>query len=161
MTAEARDPVFLELLRHALGSIVDEMALVIARTARSATVRDALDYSTALCAPDGTMIAQGIGIALHLGSFPSAVNAIRRGYRGRMHPGDVFVLNDPYGWGGIHLPDIYLVKPMFEPAGDHLVAFACTVAHHVDVGGIVPGSNSTTATEVYQEGLRIPGVKLV
>src|SRR5262249_54054763 len=86
---------------------------------------------------------------------------IRRGYRGRIHPGDVFVLNDPYGWGGIHLPDIYLVKPLFEPGTDRLVAFACTVAHHVDVGGIVPGSNSTAATEVYQEGLRIPGVKLV
>ena len=152
------DPVFLELLRHALGSIVDEMALVVARTARSATVRDALDYSTALCAADGTMIAQGLGIALHLGSFPSAVGAIRRGYRGRIHPGDVFILNDPYGWGGIHLPDIYVIRPVFHE--QVLVAFACVVAHHVDVGGIVAGSNSTAATEVYQEGLRIPGVKL-
>ncbi len=152
------DPVFLELLRHALGSIVDEMALVVARTARSATVRDALDYSTALCAADGTMIAQGLGIALHLGSFPSAVGAIRRGYRGRIDPGDVFILNDPYGWGGIHLPDIYVIRPVFHERG--LVAFACVVAHHVDVGGIVAGSNSTAATEVYQEGLRIPGVKL-
>ena len=130
-----RDPVFLELLRHALGSIVDEMALVVARTARSATVRDALDYSTALCAADGTMIAQGLGIALHLGSFPSAVAAIRRGYRGRIDPGDIFVTNDPYGWGGIHLPDIYVIRPVFHDG--RLVAFACVVAHHVDIGGIV------------------------
>jgi len=152
------DPVFLELLRHALASVVDEMALVVARTARSATVRDALDYSTALCAADGMMIAQGLGIALHLGSFPSAVGAIRRGYRGRIFPGDVFVLNDPYGWGGIHLPDIYAIRPVFHE--ERVVAFACVVAHHVDVGGIVAGSNSTAATEIYQEGLRIPGVKL-
>ena len=72
------DPVFLEVLRHALGSLVDEMALVVARTARSATVRDALDYSTALCSPDGTMLAQGLGIALHLGSFPAAVAPVGR-----------------------------------------------------------------------------------
>lgn len=155
----ATDPVFLEVLRHALGSLVDEMALVVARTARSATVRDALDYSTALCAPDGTMLAQGLGIALHLGSFPAAVAAVANAYRGRIDPGDVFLLNDPYGWGGIHLPDIYVLRPVFHAS--RLVAFTCVVAHHVDVGGIVPGSNSTAATEIYQEGIRIPGVKLL
>ena len=158
MNTRPVDPVFLEVLRHALGSLVDEMALVVARTARSATVRDALDYSTALCAPDGTMLAQGLGIALHLGSFPSAVASVARLYRGRVNPGDVFVLNDPYGWGGIHLPDIYVLRPIF--IDKRLVAFACVVAHHVDVGGIVAGSNSTAATEIYQEGLRIPGVKI-
>ena len=154
----ADDPIFLEVLRHALGSLVDEMAVVVARTARSATVRDALDYSTALCAADGTMLAQGLGIALHLGSFPSAVSAIADAYEGRIDHGDVFLLNDPYGWGGIHLPDIYVLRPIF--ADGRLVAFACVVAHHADVGGIVAGSNSTAATEIYQEGLRIPGVKL-
>jgi N-methylhydantoinase B len=152
------DPATLEIVRHALGSVADEMALIIARTAYSATVRDALDYSTALLNPQGELIAQGLGIALHLGSFPSAVSAVLRGYGDRLQPGDVFVLNDPYGWGGIHLPDIYLVKPVFHDG--RLSAIAACLAHHTDVGGAIPSSNSTTTTEVFQEGLRIPGIYL-
>ena len=116
--------------------VADEMALIIARTAYSATVRDALDYSTALLNPRGELIAQGLGIALHLGSFPSAVGEILRAYRERMQPGDVYILNDPYGWGGIHLPDIYLVKPVFHEG--RLVAVAACLAHHTDVGGLIP-----------------------
>ena len=152
------DPATLEIVRHALGSVADEMALIIARTAYSATVRDALDYSTALLNPRGELIAQGLGIALHLGSFPSAVGEILRAYGPRLQPGDVYILNDPYGWGGIHLPDIYLVKPVFHEG--RLVAVAACLAHHTDVGGLIPSSNSTTTTEVFQEGIRIPGVHL-
>jgi N-methylhydantoinase B len=152
------DPATLEIVRHALGSLADEMALIIARTAYSATVRDALDYSTALLDPRGELIAQGLGIAMHLGSFPSAVGEVLRGYRDRLAPADVFILNDPYGWGGIHLPDIYLVKPVFHEG--RLVAIAACLAHHTDVGGMIPSSNSTTTTEVFQEGIRIPGVHL-
>src|SRR5262249_23693727 len=95
---------------------------------------------------------------LHLGSFPEAVGSVMAGYGDDMAPGDVFILNDPYGSGGIHLPDIYIIKPVF--ADEALQGFACAVAHHTDVGGIVPGSNSSTATEIYQEGLRIPTLKL-
>jgi len=161
VTAEVRgapDPATLEIVRHALGSVADEMALIIARTAYSATVRDALDYSTGLATPDGELIAQGLGIALHLGSFPAAVVAIQGAYGDRMAPGDVFILNDPYGWGGIHLPDIYLLKPIFLDGRQ--LALACSLAHHTDVGGLIPGSNSTTTTEVFQEGIRLPGVHL-
>jgi N-methylhydantoinase B len=157
-TREDVDPATLEIVRHALGSLADEMALIIARTAYSATVRDALDYSTALLNPRGELIAQGLGIALHLGSFPSAVGEVLRAYRPRMAAGDVFILNDPYGWGGIHLPDIYLVRPVFHEGA--LVAIAACLAHHTDVGGQIPSSNSTTTTEVFQEGIRIPGVHL-
>lgn len=152
------DPATLEIVRHALGSVADEMALIIARTAYSATVRDALDYSTALLDARGELIAQGLGIALHLGSFPSAVGEVLKGYGDRLRPGDVFILNDPYGWGGIHLPDIYLVRPIFHEG--RLRAIAACLAHHNDVGGAVPSSNSTTTTEVFQEGIRIPGVHL-
>src|SRR5687767_5270019 len=93
--------------------MVDEMALIIMRTAHSGVVKDALDYSTAFCDARGQMIAQGLTISMHLGSFPSAVDAIRRGYPGRLWPGDVFIMNDPYGSGGIHLPDIYVIRPVF------------------------------------------------
>lgn len=154
----AQDMATLEVVRHALGSLADEMALIIARTAYSATVRDALDYSTGILDARGELVAQGLGIALHLGSFPSAVGHIARAYADRLQPGDVYILNDPYGWGGIHLPDVYLIKPIFHDG--QLRAFAATVAHQTDVGGAVPSSNSTTTTEVFQEGLRLPGVHL-
>jgi len=157
-SSPARDPATLEIVRHALGSVADEMALIVARTAYSATVRDALDYSTGILNARGELVAQGLGIALHLGSFPSAVGHVIAAYGERFQPGDVFILNDPYGWGGIHLPDIYLIKPIFHDG--QVRAFSAAVAHQTDVGGLIPSSNSTTTTEIFQEGLRLPGVHL-
>jgi N-methylhydantoinase B len=121
-------------------------------------VKDALDYSTGFCDPVGQIIAQGLTIVFHLGSFPSAVEAILTTYGDAIEPGDLFILNDPYGSGGIHLPDIYTIKPVFIDG--QLQGFSCSLAHHTDVGGIVPGGNSTNATEIFQEGLRIPVLKL-
>lgn len=158
MVASRLDPVLLELVRYGLDAVVDEMAVVVARTSRSATIRDALDYSTGLCDPSGEVIAQGIGITLHLGSFGAAVGAVRERYGGEMRPGDIFILNDPYLAGGIHLPDIYVIKPIFR--GRSVVGYAAVVAHHSDVGGAVPGSNSTNTAEIYQEGLRLPCLRL-
>ncbi len=152
------DAITLEVIENALGSMVDEMALIVMRTAYSGVVKDAMDFSTAFCNQRGEMVAQGLTIALHLGSFPEAVRSILTRYGDQLYPGDVFIMNDPYGSGGIHLPDIYVIKPVFN--GSDLESFSCVVAHHTDVGGIVPGSNSTTATEIYQEGLRIPTLKL-
>jgi N-methylhydantoinase B len=152
------DPITLEVIGNGLGSIVDEMALTVMRTAFSSLVKDAMDYSTAFCDAKGEVIAQGLTIVLHLGSFPSAVNSILSKYAGAIYPGDVFVMNDPYGSGGIHLPDIFVIKPVFY--GDEIEGFSCVVAHQTDIGGIVPGSNSTHSTEIYQEGLRIPTLKL-
>ena len=157
-SSPAHDPATLEIVRHALGSVADEMALIVARTAYSATVRDALDYSTGILNAGGELVAQGLGIALHLGSFPSAVGHVIAAYGERFQPGDVFILNDPYGWGGIHLPDIYLIKPIFHDG--RVRAFSAAVAHQTDVGGLIPSSNSTTTTEIFQEGLRLPGVHL-
>jgi N-methylhydantoinase B len=152
------DPITFEVIQNALASISDEMALTVMRTAYSGIVKDALDYSTALCDRDGQMIAQGLTIVLHLGSFPSAVQALLAKFDRRIYPDDVFILNDPYGSGGIHLPDIYIIKPVF--VDDVLEAFSCVLAHHTDVGGMVPGSNSTNSREIYHDGLRIPVVKL-
>jgi N-methylhydantoinase B len=157
------------------------MALTVMRTAYSGVVKDAMDYSTAFCDRQGRVIAQGLTIVLHLGSFPDAVAHLMTKFKGKIFPGDVFIMNDPYGSGGIHLPDIYVIKPVFVPMsgpgrvrspsrtmgtsgpgrrGESLEGFAGVVAHHTDVGGIVPGSNSTDSVEVYQEGLRIPTLKL-
>ncbi len=158
MSEAAIDPITLEVIENGLGSLVDRMALTIMRTAYSGVVKDALDYSTGLCDPRGEVLVQGLTIALHLGSFPAAVRAVVEQYAGRIDPGDVFILNDPYTAGGIHLPDIYIIKPIFAEGG--LQAFACALAHHTDVGGLVPGSNSTEAAEIYQEGLCLPALKL-
>src|SRR6185437_14584502 len=93
----------------------------------------------------------------HLGSVPTAMDAVMRHYRDDMQPGDVFCLNDPFD-GGMHLPDIFVFQPIFRDAS--LIAWATTVCHHTDVGGRVPGSNASDSTEIYQEGLRLPALKL-
>jgi N-methylhydantoinase B len=103
------------------------------------------------------MITQGLSLPLHLGSIPDAMEAVLREYGDDFAPGNVVILNAPY-LGGMHLPDIFMFKPIF--VGDHLLGFAVLVAHHNDMGGRVPGSSAADSTEIYQEGLRIPIVKL-
>ena len=158
MTSRTIDPITFEVIHSGLDSLVDEMALTVMRTAHSGIVKDAMDYSTAFCDRNGQVIAQGLTIVGHLGSFPDAAQAVLSKYGDSLEPGDMFILNDPYGSGGIHLPDIYVFKPVFVDG--ELEGLAGVVAHHTDVGGLVPGSNSTDSTEIYQEGLRIPVVRL-
>jgi N-methylhydantoinase B len=155
---KSADPITLEVVKNALSSIADEMALVILRTAYSSIVRDSMDYSTGLCDRNGRVIAHGLTMALHLGAFPDAMHALIRDFGGDMHEGDIFVFNDPYVAGGMHLPDVYIVKPVVV-AGE-LEGYACTLVHQIDMGGIAPGSTAVYATEIYQEGLRIPPVKM-
>jgi N-methylhydantoinase B len=152
------DPVLLEVIKNGFDTIADEMTLIILRTAYSAIVRDTMDYSTAICDARGLTLAQGLTTPLHLGGFYDAMQRIIRQYEGKVGPEDIFIGNDPYVADGQHLPDIYIVLPIF--IDDVLEGWATTVAHHCDVGGIVPGSNALGATEIYQEGLRIPFVKL-
>ena len=152
------DPITMEVVQNALGSIADEMALVIMRTAYSTIVRDSMDYSTGICDRNGRIVAHGMTMALHLGSFPDAMNALIRDFGDDMHPGDIFVWNDPYVGGGQHLPDVYIVKPVF--IDDTLEGFAASLVHQIDVGGIAPGSAAVYASEIFQEGLRIPPIRL-
>jgi N-methylhydantoinase B len=152
------DPIRLEVIKNALDTIADEMALIVVRSAWSGIVRDAMDFSTAVCDAQGRTLAQGLTTALHLGSFHDAMEHLVARHGAATEPGDVFIFNDPYEAAGQHLPDIYIVKPLFMQ--DRLVAWATTVAHHNDVGGIVPGSNSLGAQEIFQEGLRLPMLKL-
>ena len=152
------DPITLEVIQNALSSIADELALVIMRSAYSNIVRDSMDYSTAVCDSSGRIIAQGLTTPVHLGSFPEAMRSLIRQYGGDMVQGDIFIFNDPYGSGGMHLPDFYIIKPVF--IGDAIEGYVATLAHQADVGGIAPGGMAVYATEVYQEGLRIPALKL-
>lgn len=151
------DPITREIIQNALASAADEMALALYRTAYSTIVRDCLDYSTSLCNAEGEMISQGVTTPLHLGTVPYAMEALFRKYGESMSPGDVFILNDPFD-GGMHIPDIFIVKPVFWE--DRLAAFAVSTAHHLDLGGRLPGSSACDNTEIFQDGLRIPWLKL-
>jgi N-methylhydantoinase B len=152
------DPITLEVIKNALASTADEMALVIMRSAYSPVVRDTMDYSTALCDRDGRVVAQGLTLAVQLGTFPTVMGYVMGAFGSSAKPGDVYITNDPYGCGGQHLPDLYVIQPIFVAGA--LEGYAATMAHHSDVGGIAPGSIAVHATEIYQEGLRIPLSKL-
>jgi N-methylhydantoinase B len=154
----ATDPLTLEVVKNALGAVADEMALMVMRSAYSPVVRDTMDYSTALCDRHGQVIAQGLTLAVQLGTFPTAMRYLLEEHAETTRPGDVFITNDPFGYGGQHLPDIYVIKPIFVDG--LLEGWAATMAHHSDVGGLTPGSVAVHATEIYQEGLRIPLMKL-
>ena len=152
------DPVRLELVKNAMGSIVDEMVLTVVRIAFSSIMKDTMDLSSAFCDRHGRLIAQGLSVPLHLGSFPDAMAAVRQRFGDQgLADGDVVVLNDPYH-GGMHLPDIFMFKPVFFDGS--LLGYAVIVAHHNDVGGRVPGSSAADSTEIFQEGLRLGPVKL-
>jgi N-methylhydantoinase B len=151
------DPITREIMQNALASAADEMALAMYRTAYSTIVRDALDFSTSLCNAKGEQIAQGVTIPLHMGSVPYAIETLFKKFGDDMHPGDVFILNDPFD-GGMHLPDIFIVQPIF--AAEQRIAFAVVTAHHLDVGGRLPGSSACDNTEIFQDGIRIPWLKL-
>src|SRR4030095_11097053 len=156
MTA-IQDPIAFELFKNALFSIADEMALTIFRTTYSGVLKDNMDYSTGFADADGKLVAQGLTLPGHLGSVPTALASILRHFGNDMAPGDVFIMNDPFD-GGMHLPDIFIFKPLYHH-GERL-AFACTCCHHSDVGGRVAGSNASDSTEIYAEGLRIAPMKL-
>jgi N-methylhydantoinase B len=151
------DPIILELIRHGLESVVDEMALALVRTAYSPNLKSAMDLSTALCDARGRLVVQGLTLPVHLGTVPDAMVAVLNRYGRSLRPGDVYFLNDPYE-GGTHLPDFVLVRPVFDQS--ELLGFVVTVAHHTDIGGRVAGGNACDSTEVYQEGLRVPPMRL-
>lgn len=151
------DPITLAVMKSALDSIVDEMAYTVIRTARSEIIKDVMDYSAALCDARGRMIAQAKTIAQHLGAIPDAMASVLAEFTGDLHPGDVVAMNDPYQ-GGMHLPDVFLFMPIFWEG--EVEAFAVVIGHQTDMGGRVPGSNASDSTEIYQEGLRLPPVKL-
>ncbi len=161
----ALDPVRLEILRTQLESVAEEMGEVLIRGAYSPNVTERRDCSTALFDADGRLVAQAEHIPVHLGAMPEAVGAV---LDEDPVPGDVWVLNDPFQ-GGTHLPDVTLVAPIAPGAAatdgavadGKIVGYAVSRAHHADVGGMAPGSMPAGARDIYQEGVRIPPVRLV
>jgi N-methylhydantoinase B len=151
------DPITEELFRNSIAALGDEMVLTIYRTAYSGVLKNIMDYSAALCDAKGRLAAQGLALPGHLCSIPVALQAVLRHFGDDIAEGDILINNDPYD-GGMHLPDIFIFKPLF--ANGKPVAYAATICHHTDVGGRVPGSNASDSTEIYAEGLRIPPLKL-
>lgn len=151
------DSIQRRILANALETAADELATTIFRTAHSSVVRDAMDFSAALCGPTGETIAQAATIPLQLGSIPNAMKTLFEHYGDRFHPGDIYMVNDPFD-GASHVPDVFVAKPSFLDGA--LIGFAVTVAHHGDLGGRVPGSCACDCREVFEEGLRLPWIRL-
>ena len=151
------DPIRMEVIRNALEGISEGMALTVVRTSRSTIVRTSLDFSTAILTDTGELIGQSHGSPIHLGGMMPALATCLTHFQNDIHPGDILIVNDPYE-GGSHLPDIFLFKPVF--VGDRIVAYLSAMAHQADIGGRVPGGNASDSSEIYQEGLRIPCLKL-
>jgi N-methylhydantoinase B len=151
------DPVTLEIFRNLFISVAEEMGVTLGRTAYSPNIKERRDFSCACFLGEGSMIAQAAHIPVHLGAMPASVRAALDAFD-RWAPGDLVVLNDPY-LGGTHLPDITMVSPVFVDDQDGPAFFVASRAHHADVGGMAPGSMSL-ATEIYQEGLIIPPIKM-
>jgi N-methylhydantoinase B/oxoprolinase/acetone carboxylase alpha subunit len=147
------DPAALQVLISRLTGIAEEMGAVLRRAAFSPNIKERADCSAALFTPDGEMLVQAEHIPVHLGSMPASVRAAIAAFGDALRPDDQIVLNDPFA-GGTHLNDITLVKPCV--VGGRLVGWAANRAHHADVGGAAPGSIPAEATDIHQEGLRIP-----
>lgn len=145
------DAVTLEVVRGALTGIAEEMNAALVRSSYSPNIKERRDCSCGLFDAQGRMLAQSESMPVHLGAMPFSVIAALEKFP-KPDPGDTIVLNDPFH-GGAHLPDITFVTPIY--VGDHLIGFSANRAHHADVGGSTPGSVSGSATEIYQEGLRI------
>lgn len=151
------DPVTLEVFNHRLSAIAEEMGVALCRSAFSPNIKERRDFSCALFDGAGAMVAQAAHIPVHLGSTPLSVRAAIE--QVPMAAGDVVMLNDPYA-GGTHLPDITVVAPVFLGRERAPFGYVANRAHHADIGGATPGS-MPLATEIYQEGFRIPPVRIV
>jgi N-methylhydantoinase B/oxoprolinase/acetone carboxylase alpha subunit len=152
------DPITVDITRYKLDGIADEMQATLLRSSFSPIVKEGLDASASLFALDGTTLAQSCSIPIHLATLIPAVAKIIETFPvARMRDGDSYVLNDPY-CGGTHLPDIAVVQPVFHDGRP--IALTAAMTHHQDVGGMSAGSVPTNATEIYQEGLRIPPLRL-
>jgi N-methylhydantoinase B len=149
------DPVTLEIMRNQLEGIAEEMGQVLVAGAYSPNIKERRDCSTALFDTKGRLVAQAEHIPVHLGAMPEAVEAVREQ---DPQPGDVWLLNDPFA-GGTHLPDLTMVSPVVVDGEQ--IGYAVSRAHHADVGGMTPGSMPAGAREIFQEGVRIPPVRIV
>jgi N-methylhydantoinase B len=154
------DPIRAEVVARHLLAAAEEMGATLMRTAFSPNIKERADCSSAIFDAAGQVVALAQRVPIHLGSMVGAVDEIRARFRAdEIRPGDMFAANDPYNGGGSHLPDINVIAPVF--AEGRIVAYVANIAHHADVGGMVPGSEAAVCKTIYQEGLRIPPVRIV
>jgi N-methylhydantoinase B len=153
MSCPQLSPAELEVARHALAGVAEEMGVALRRASYSPNIKERADCSAAVFGPDGAMVAQAEHIPVHLGSMPASVAAVLDAFGGQLTLGQQAAVNDPYA-GGTHLPDLTIVAPVWE--GSRLLGYVANRAHHADVGGAAPGSMPATAVDVAMEGLRVP-----
>jgi 5-oxoprolinase (ATP-hydrolysing) len=154
------DPVMLEVFNSLFMSIAEQMGFALANTAYSVNIKERLDFSCALFDPDGNLIANAPHMPVHLGSMGESIKTVIRENRPTMRPGNVYVLNAPYN-GGTHLPDITVITPVYDDAGNRVVFYVGSRGHHADVGGITPGSMPPDSVTVDEEGVLIDNFLLV
>ena len=154
------DAITVEILANALASVTDEAFIALMKAAYSTNIKERHDHSTAIMDVRGRLIVQAEqSLPIHLASMSGLMQCLLARYPlDEIKEGDIFVANDPHVAGGTHLPDINMATPVF--ADGALIAFVCNIAHHADVGGMAPGSMAGGMAEIYQEGLRIPVVRL-
>ena len=155
----AIDPITIEIISNGLRSIADETFVALMKSAYSTNIKERRDHSTVICDCKGRLITQAdASLPIHIASMTGLMRHLLQNFAGDIDEGDVFISNDPHVAGGTHLPDINMAVPVFHQRT--LVAFMCNIAHHADVGGMVPGSMAGGMSEIYQEGLRLPVIKL-
>ncbi|WP_205042079.1 hydantoinase B/oxoprolinase family protein [Rhodoligotrophos defluvii] len=154
------DPVMLEVFNNLFMSIAEQMGVTLQNTAYSVNIKERLDFSCAVFDAQGQLVANAPHMPVHLGSMDRSVESVIAAHKGNIRPGDVYAINAPYN-GGTHLPDITVVTPVFDAAGNEILFFVASRGHHADVGGIAPGSMSPRATTIEEEGVYIDNFKLV
>jgi N-methylhydantoinase B len=156
---QAIDPFTLEIIKEGLGAIGDEMFVTMQRTSMSTIIYEVLDYAVGLTDAKGNLITQGNGVTLFLGTLDFGARSVLDKFGAEnLKPGDIYITNDPYTGGGTHLSDVSILAPIFYEG--RLVAFAANKGHWTEVGGMAAGSWTTNSTEIYQEGLQFPCIKL-
>ena len=154
------DPVLLEVFNNLFMNIAEQMGLQLQNTAYSVNIKERLDFSCALFDATGNLIANAPHMPVHLGSMGESIKTVIRENAGKMHPGDVYMLNDPYH-GGTHLPDVTVITPVYVAEGAEPTFYVGSRGHHADIGGTTPGSMPPFSTRIDEEGVQINNVKLV
>ena len=159
MSSTELDAIKLEILWNGLRSITDETFVVLTKSAYSTNIKERRDHSTAIMDCDGRLVVQASqALPIHIASMSGLMACLLEKFGEDVEDGDIFVANDPHTAGGTHLPDVNMARPVF--ADGDLIGFICNIAHHADIGGMAPGSMAGGMSEIYQEGLRIPVIRL-
>ena len=154
------NPIQLEIFNNLFMSIAEQMGFVLEQTAVSVNIKERLDFSCAMFDPDGNLVANAPHMPVHLGSMSESIKAIIRANQGQMQAGDAYVLNDPYH-GGTHLPDVTVIRPVFDDNTQQIIFYVATRGHHADIGGITPGSIPPQSQRIEEEGILLTNIQLV